>query len=177
MGGRAFGIGREEALTLPTRIGVVDAPIHALGVIAHRVGNAHDDPFPVHQSLQRVGLTGRRDRYVLAEAQRILLVDPHRVRRFGGCAYRALGKVFELWAWQWIEMPAFRANILCVSRNWAVQLALAHPAIEARRVAAREREPDDAIACDAHAARTETGHRGLRVLVGDFIILGELGLR
>src|SRR6266566_1832885 len=39
MSRRAFGIGREQALALPSGRRIVEAPVHALGVIAHRIGN------------------------------------------------------------------------------------------------------------------------------------------
>src|SRR5690348_11902532 len=41
-----------DSLSLPSAVRVVDAPVHSLCEKAHRIGNAHDHEFPVHQSDQ-----------------------------------------------------------------------------------------------------------------------------
>src|SRR5712691_4953878 len=80
---RSGAVGRPESFALPASIRIVDAPIHPLGVEAHRIRNAKVHELPVHESQQRlVGVAGG-DRHVLAEPERVVLIHPGVVARFG----------------------------------------------------------------------------------------------
>src|SRR5438270_5084081 len=69
MGGGAVGEGGPQAFALPTRGHIVEAPVHPLGEIADGIGDAHHDPFAVHDGRQRIGLIAGGDRDVLAQAE------------------------------------------------------------------------------------------------------------
>src|SRR5258708_37705251 len=57
---------------------IIDASIHALGEEAHRIGNSHHDKFPGSriESFQCIRAVGGGDRNILAQAERIVLIDP-----------------------------------------------------------------------------------------------------
>src|SRR6516225_2685569 len=76
---------RPHSAASPSAIGVVDAAVQALGIEAHRVGDAQHHPFPVDQRQQRVVLVAGRDRHVVPEPQRIVLIP----RRTGSAARSA----------------------------------------------------------------------------------------
>src|SRR5207249_3775765 len=107
---------------------------------------------------------GGRHRYVLAESERVVLVDPAVIA--GLRAVRA--DAFEAGPRILIERPAFRAMI--AGRLRPVEQTFALAPVEAADVAARERHPDHTLAVDIAAARAEARHRH----VVDF---GERGFR
>src|SRR5262245_7511205 len=73
---RAGRVGRPQPLALPATIRIVDAAIHPLGVKAQRIGHAQVDELSVHEGEQRlVGVAGG-DGHVLAQAERVELIDP-----------------------------------------------------------------------------------------------------
>src|SRR5882672_2899695 len=150
----AVGEGGPQALTLPTRARIVDASVHALGKIADRVRNAQNRPLAVHQSSKPVAFIGGGDRNVLAETQGVVLVDPVVIGRFRARTRLPLHGV-DFRSGHLIEVPAFRTDVLRVCRCRTVQLALAESAIEAREVSARQHRPNDAVAGNVVAARSE----------------------
>ena len=74
---------RPHPPAFPSAIGVVDAAVEALGIKAQRVGDAQYHPFPIDQCQQRVVLVSGRDRNIIAEAKRVVLIDPGVIARLG----------------------------------------------------------------------------------------------
>src|SRR3712207_1310577 len=60
--GRAGADGGPEATPLPARLRVVDAAVQPLGVEPRRVGDAQDDPLPVLEGEEPLGLVAGVDR-------------------------------------------------------------------------------------------------------------------
>ena len=129
---------------------IVDAAIHPLRVVPGRIGHAEHDPLAVLQGQQALGGVARVDRHVGAEAQRVELIDPRVVARLGA---PRVGDASDLRQRLGIEGPALGTVLPGGGR--AVERALALAAIEARKVPARQRRPDDAVAVDVHATRRE----------------------
>src|SRR5262249_16717337 len=142
-----------QTAAFPARAGVVDAPVQPLDVEAERVRDAQQDHLAVLERHDAVLKVRGRHRHVLAEAERIVLVDPAVIA--GLCAIRA--DAFEAGAGILIEGPAFGAVIAGCFRS--IERALALAAIEAADVTARQRYPDYALAVDIAAARAEARHR------------------
>src|SRR5215470_4238954 len=152
----AGGEGRPHRPPLPAGLGIVDAPVHALGVEAHRVRHAQVDELAVDQREQRlVGVAGG-ERHVLAEPERVVLVHPAVVAGLGASR---LAHVGELRTGERVERPALRAVL--AGRIRSVERALALAAIEAREVTAGQRRPHHPVAVDVHAARGIAGRRRL----------------
>src|SRR5213593_3291035 len=80
---RPGAVGRPQPLALPASIRIVDAPIHPLGVEAHRIRDAQVHELPVDEGEQRLFGVAGGDRHVLAEAERVELIDPGVVARLG----------------------------------------------------------------------------------------------
>src|SRR6185437_2705200 len=134
---RAVAARRPDAARLPAAIRIVDAAVHPLGVEAHRIGHAHHHPFAVDQRKQRVVLVAGRDRHVLAEAERVVLIDPGVVARLGAVladAGKARTRIL-------IETPAFGTGVTGRGGR-AVERAFALAAIELAEMARAERHPD-----------------------------------
>src|SRR5439155_21105283 len=107
---------------------------------------------------------GGRDRHVLAEPERGVLIDPAVV-----AGLRAiLADALQAGARILVKGPALRAMIAGCFRS--VERALALAPVEAAHVPARERHPHYARAVDITAAWTETRHRYM-------VDFGERGLR
>src|SRR5580692_7835938 len=151
--GRAVAFRRPQAPALPAGVRIVDAGIKSLGIKAERIRDAQRYHLAVDQRGKAVALVRRRDRHVVAEADRVVLVDPGVVARLGAVVADAL----EAGARIFVERPAFRAMIAGCFR--AVERTLALGAIEAAEMAAGERHPDDTLGIDVAAARAETRHR------------------
>src|SRR5262249_55851654 len=100
---------------------------------------------PVLERHEAVAEVRGRDRDVLAEPKRVVLVDPGVVARFdaGRLALEARTRIA-------IERPALGAVV--AGRVRAVERALALAAIEAHEAAVRGRAPDDAVLVDVAAA-------------------------
>src|SRR5262249_59474815 len=101
---------------------------------------------------------GGRDRPLLAEPQRVVLVDPAVVARLGA----VLADALEAGSRILVERPALGAMI--AGRLRAVERSLTLAPIEAADVAARERYPHHALAVDIAAARAEARHRDIEDL-------------
>src|SRR5262249_9952888 len=154
---RAVAIGRPQSPPLPAGIGVVDASVEAFGEEAHRIRHAELDELAVHEHVQRIRIVTGGDRNILAQPERVVLIDPGVVARLGTAGF-GRADIGELRPGQRIERPALRAVRSCCSR--AIEhLALAP--VEGAHVAAGERHPDDAVAIDVHAARRVARHRRL----------------
>src|SRR5436190_789318 len=80
---RAIAAGRPQAAAFPAGVRVVDASIEALCIKTQRVRNTKDDHLSVLHCDQAVVLIARRHRDVFTEPERIVLVDPGVVTRFG----------------------------------------------------------------------------------------------
>src|SRR3984885_12509500 len=148
--GGAVAFRRPKAPALPAGVRIVDAGIKSLGIKAERVRDAQRHHLAVDQRGKAIAFVRRRDRHVVAEPDRVVLIDPAVVARLGAVVADAL----EAGARIFVERPAFRAMI--AGRFWAVERALAFRAMEAAEVAAGERHPDHALAVDVAAARAET---------------------
>src|SRR5580693_5600644 len=144
--GRAFAFRRPQAPALPAGVRIVDAGIKTLGIKAERVRDAQRHHLAVDQRGKTVAFVRRRDRHVVAEPDRVVLVDPGVVARFRAVVADAL----EAWARIFVERPAFRAMI--AGRLRSVERALALGAIEAAEMARGQRHPDHALAVDIAAA-------------------------
>src|SRR5207247_935664 len=161
---RAVAARCPQPAALPARIGVVDAAVESLGVETEGVGHPQRDHLAVLERDQPVHEVGGRDRHVLAEPERVVLIDPA-----GVAGLRAiLADALEAGARILVKGPALRAMIAGCFRS--VERALALAPVEAAHVPARERHPHYALAVDITAARPKTRPR----YIVDF---GERGLR
>src|SRR5262249_36493767 len=122
----------------------------ALGPEAHRIGHDHVDHLAVHERDQRVVLVAGRNGHVLAEAKRVVLVDPGIVGRLAAAVF---GDAAELRPGKRIERPALGAVL--AGRIRAVERAFALAAVEGAEMSAGERRPCDALAVDVAAAWRE----------------------
>src|SRR5437868_1515001 len=68
--------GRPEAASLPAGVRIIDAAVEPLGVEAHRIWDTQNHPLSVLEGEQPLRLVAGADRNVLAEAERVELVDP-----------------------------------------------------------------------------------------------------
>src|SRR4029077_6904251 len=155
---------RPQARALPAGLRIVDAGVETLGIEAERRGDAQRHHLAVDQRREAVVFIGGRDRYVIAETDRVVLIDPGVVARLGAVvadAGKTRARIF-------VESPAFRAMVAGCAR--AVERTFAFGAIEAAEMTAGERNPDHALGIDVAAARTEARH-------WNGVELRELGLR
>src|SRR5262249_6983241 len=131
-------------------IWIVDAPIEALGVEAHGVGNTQHDHFAVLQGDETVVEIGGRNRNVFAEANGVVLVDPGVIARFDASIFKA----FEAPAGILVELPPCRAVI--AGRLRTVERPFAEAAVETGKMSARFRAPGNAIRVDVTAADADS---------------------
>ncbi len=125
--------------------GIVDAPVEALGVEAHRVRDADHDHLAVLQRDEAVVEVGGRHRDVLAQPEGVVLIDPGVVARLGAglLAIEARARIA-------VEDKALRAMI--AGRVGPVERTLALAPVEAHEAAVRSRSPNDAVLVDVAAA-------------------------
>src|SRR5215472_5417132 len=150
---RAVAARRPQSATLPAGARIVDAPVEALGVEAERIGDAQHDHLAVLERDEAVVEIAGRHRHVLAEAERVVLVDPGVVARLRA----VLADALESRPWILVNAPAFGTVIAGGLRSIERTLALAP--IEAGEMTAPERGPDDAVLVDVGAADAEVGLR------------------
>jgi len=74
---------RPDPFPFPSCMWIVDTAVHSLGKKSERIGNTHDDEFPVHESEQGIRRVTRDNWRVLAEPQRIELIHPIIIVRVG----------------------------------------------------------------------------------------------
>src|SRR5687767_248175 len=171
MEGRARADGCPETAPLPPRLRVIDAAVQPLGVEPHRVGDTKDDPLPVLEYEQPLGLIASVDRHVCTEPERVELVDPGVVAPFS--TSRA-SDVAELREWLCVEAPSLWAML--TGGGGAVKLTAAFAPVEARHVPAPQGSPVHAVPIDVTAARGEAFDR-LAVPHRELEDLGERRLR
>src|SRR4029077_11557781 len=87
---RAIAARAPQAAALPARFRIVDAAVQALGVEAERIGDAQRDHLPVPECHEAVPEIGGRDRDVLAQTHRVVLVHPGVVAGLGAAVLEAL---------------------------------------------------------------------------------------
>src|SRR5262249_57516579 len=104
---RAVAAGRPQAPALPAGVGIVDAAVESLGIEAERIRDAQRDHLAVLERDEAAHQIGRRHRDVVAEAERVVLVDPGVIARLGAVVPEA----FEAGSGILVERPAFRAVI------------------------------------------------------------------
>src|SRR5688572_2175144 len=78
---RARGVRGPHPSALPAAAWIVDATVEPLGMEPKRIRNAHHRELAVNQSKERPRTVARRNRNVVAGAQRAELVDPRVVAR------------------------------------------------------------------------------------------------
>ena len=126
---------RPQAAALPAGVRIVDAAIEALGIEAHRVGDAQHDHLAVLERDKAVVEVGGGHRNVLAEPERVVLIDPGVVARLGA----VVADAFEAGARILVERPALGAVI--AGRLRSVERTLALAPVEAAEMAARRATP------------------------------------
>src|SRR5215467_146492 len=146
----AITTGGPQAAALPSRIRIIDAPIESLGVEAQGIGDAQHDHFAVLEGDEAVVEIAGRHRNILAEAERVVLVDPRVVTRFG----TVVADAFEPGARVLVERPTLGAMIARCRRSVEWPLALAP--IKAADVATPKRYPNDTLLVDVPATRAES---------------------
>src|SRR5262249_46846023 len=106
------------------------------------------NPFSVLHGEQTAVLVTSRDGGILAEAERIELIDPRVVARFRAAVFFG---AFDGWAGHFIQRKALRTMLAGCVRT--VEWCFAFPPVEAREVTAGKRRPDDAVAGDIQSPR------------------------
>src|ERR1700722_20662465 len=74
---------RPQPPALPAGVRIVDAGIKSLGIKAERIRDAQRYHLAIDQRGEAVALVRRRDRHVVAETDRVVLIDPGVVARLG----------------------------------------------------------------------------------------------
>src|SRR5215469_5953071 len=161
--GRAVAAGTPQAPAFPAGIRIVDAPVQTLGVETHGIWDAQHHHLPVLEADEPVLEVGGGDRNVLAEPQRIVLVDPSVVARLGA----GVLKTFEARPRILVEREAFGA--MAAGRIRPVERTLALAPVEADQSAIRARAPHHPVLVDVAAAQADA-------LLRNRIELAELGL-
>src|SRR3954469_17241009 len=150
---RPIAVGRPQPASLPAAVRIVDAAVQPFRVEPERVRDAQHDHASVRVRDQAVVQVAGGQRHVAAEAEGVVLIEPRVVARLGA----VLANAAESGTGVLMARPAFGALIAGGLR--AVERPLALAPIEAAHVPARQRHPDDAVAVDVGAARTEAGQR------------------
>src|SRR2546426_713097 len=146
---RAVAARAPQAAALPAGFRIVDAPVEAFSVKSQRVGHGQKNHLAVFQSDQAVVQIGGGHRHIVAEAERVVLIDPRVVARLR----TVIADSLEARAGIFIEGPALGAMIAGGFR--AVERALAFSPVEAGKMAACERRPNNALFVDVSAADAE----------------------
>src|SRR5687768_14807095 len=120
---RAIAVGGPEAAALPAGARIVNAPVEALRIEPQRIRHPQDDHLSVLECDQAVVEIAGRHRHVVAQAERVVLIDPRVVARLGAVVANAR----EAWAGILVEAPAFGAVI--ARRLRPAERPLAFPAI------------------------------------------------
>src|SRR5262249_23984997 len=131
------------------------------GEIANRIWHAQRHPLAVHNRHQSVFAIACGDWRVLSKPERIELVHPIVIARYGAAG---IGHALELRRWDSVECPPFGAVLPCWIRT--VERPFAVPPVETREMAAGEHRPHHAVRVDIQAARREALYFSLRVVPG-----------
>src|SRR4051812_26159987 len=99
---RAVAVGAPQATAFPTSVRIVNTAIESLGIEAHRVGNAQHHHLAVLERDKAVIEIGGRNWHVVAEAERVVLIDPGVIARLRA----AIGKAVETGPRIFVEGPA-----------------------------------------------------------------------
>src|ERR1051326_1863287 len=122
---RAVAARGPQAAGFPAAVGIVDAAVEALGVEAGRIRHLERDHLTARIGDQAVVEIAGGDRHVLAEPERVVLIDPGVVARFGA----VIAEAGEARARVFVERPAFRTML--AGRGRAVERAFTLAAVEA----------------------------------------------
>src|SRR6478752_2740109 len=136
---RAIAIGAPESAALPACIGIVNAPVEPFGIETQGIRDAQHDHLAVLQGHEAVIEVGRGDRNVLAEPNRVVLIDPGVVARLDALVLEALKSRARIS----VELPAFGAMIACCVGT--VERCLAEASVETHKVSARFRTPRNTV--------------------------------
>src|SRR2546428_12856819 len=142
---RAVAVGAPQPTALPAGVRIVDAPVQTLGVEAHRVGYAHQDHLPVLEGHEAVLEVRGRDRHVVAQAGRVVVIDPGVIAGLGAGVLEAV----EARARVLVEREAFGAVIAGRLRAVERRLALAPAEADQRDVGAPGPQDDVLVAAAA----------------------------
>src|SRR6266480_3862266 len=137
--GCAVTAGTPEAAAFPAGIRVVDAPVQTLSVEAHRVRHPHQDHLSVLETDKPILEVGGRDRNVLAEPDRVVVVDPGVVARLGASVL----KTFE--ARPRILVVCESLGAVIAGRIRPIERTLALAPVEADQSAIRARPPQHPV--------------------------------
>src|SRR5262249_47138814 len=146
---RAVAAGAPQTAALPAGVRIVDAPVQALGVEAHGIWDAQRDHLSVLERNEAVVQVRGRDRNVLPQARRVVVIDPTVVARLGAGVLEAV----EARARIPVVREAFGAVI--AGRLRAVERGLAPATVEADERAVRARPPQDAVLVDVAPAHAD----------------------
>src|SRR5207244_5351718 len=138
-----------EPAALPAGIRIIDAAVETFGKKAQRIGHAQHDHLAVLEGDETVVEVGGGDRNILAEADRVVMIDPGVIARLGARVlepFEARARIFEI-------REALRAVV--AGRVRAVQRVLAFLAIESDQAAVRARAPEHAVPVDVSAANAD----------------------
>src|SRR4029078_4957589 len=161
---RAIAIGAPGSATFPAGVRIVDAAVEPFGIEPHRVRDTQHDHLAVLQGNEAVVEVGGGDRNVLAEPNRIVLIDPGVVARLDAFILEALKPGARIS----VEFPAFGAVIARCA--WPVERSLAQTPIETHEVPARFRTPRNTVGVNVTTTNSDARFRRS-------IELGELRLR
>src|ERR1043165_6354350 len=146
---RAVAVGAPQAAPFPACVRIVDARIQPLGEEAERVRNAQHHHLPILEGDEAIVEVGGRDRDILAQPDRVVLVHPGVVARLRGAVLEA----FERRTRILVLREAFWAMV--ARRGRTIERPFALAAIEPPRGAVRPRPPIAAVLVDAAAAKAD----------------------
>src|SRR5689334_16918886 len=140
---RAIPTSGPQTTALPAGFRIVDAAVESLGVEAERIRHPERHHLAILvEGDEAVHQVGGRHRDILAEPERVVLVDPRVVARLGA----VLADALEARAGILVERPALGAVV--PGRLRPVERAFAQPPVEDAHVAAREGYPYTALLVD-----------------------------
>jgi hypothetical protein len=87
---RAVAARNPQSTAFPAGAWIIDATVEALGEEARRIRHLDGDHLPVLEGKQAVVEIAGRDRDVVAETERVVLIDPGIVARLGAVLADAL---------------------------------------------------------------------------------------
>src|SRR5262249_30353823 len=146
---RAVAAGAPQTAALPAGVRIVDAPVQALGVEAHGIWDAQRDHLSVLERDEAVVQVRGRDRNVLPQARRVVVIDPTVVARLGAGVLEAVEARAR------ISVVREASGAVIAGRLRAVERGLAPATVEADQRAVRARPPQDAVLVDVAPAHAD----------------------